>query len=302
MDKLYEAQAKLMLQCLPAVSKQTGFALKGGTAINLFLLDMPRLSIDIDLAYLPIEPRRQSLEHIESSLQGISDDIVHSLPDVKITTAKQEGFIVKLIVTTPNAQIKIEPNTILRGNIFPTETRDLCQKAEQMFEMSVSVQSLSLAELYGGKICAALDRQHPRDLYDIYHLFKNSGITDEIRQAFVIYLASNNRPMHELLKPGRQDIKDIYEKQFQGMTVEAVDLDTLLDIRETLIDTINKILKDNERQFLLSVKAGDPDWTLMPTEGIEHLPALQWKLQNIRKMDDKKREEMLEKLRVVLDV
>ena len=300
MDELYIAQAELLLQCLPAINKQSCFALKGGTAINLFVLDMPRLSVDIDLAYLPVEPRQQSLKQIESSLQQISEDISRTLPEVKITTAKQDSFLAKLTVTTPKAQIKIEPNTILRGSVYTPEIRDLCEKAEKTFEISTSVQTLSLADLYGGKICAALDRQHPRDLFDIYFLFNNGGITNDIRCAFIIYLASHTRPMHELLNPARLDIKDIFDKHFQGMAVETVGLDVLLDTRETLINTINKILKDDERKFLVSIKEGNPDWSLIPLEGKEQLPALQWKLQNIRKMDNEKHKEMLNKLKVTL--
>lgn len=301
MDELYMAQAELLLQCLPAINKQTAFALKGGTAINLFVLDMPRLSVDIDLTWLPVEPRPQSLEQIESSLQQISEDISRILPEVKITTGKQDNFLAKLTVTTPKAQIKIEPNTILRGSVFPSEVRSLCEKAEMKFEMSVSAQTLSLADLYGGKICAALDRQHPRDLFDIYYLLDNGGITDEIRHAFIIYLASHTRPMHELLDPVRRDISDVFNKQFQGMAVETVGLDILLDAREALINTINEILKDDERKFLVSIKEGNPDWSLMPLEGMERLPALQWKLQNIRKMDNEKHKEMLNRLRGTLE-
>lgn len=300
MDQMYLAQAGLLLQCLPAINKQTDFALKGGTAINLFVLDMPRLSVDIDLTWLPVGPREQTLEQIESSLQQISEDINRALSEVKITTGKQDKFIVKLTVTTPKAQIKIEPNTILRGGVYPAEVRDLCPSAEKTFEMSASVQTLSNADLYGGKICAALDRQHPRDLFDIYHLFNNGGITDDIRRAFIIYLASHTRPVHELLDPARQNIKGIFDKQFQGMAVEVIDLDTLLDTRETLINTINEILEEDERKFLVSIKEGRPDWTLIPLEGIEQLPALQWKLQNIRKMDSKKHNKMLNKLKETL--
>lgn len=300
MDEMYLAQADLLLQCIPAINKQSGFAMKGGTAINLFVLDMPRLSVDIDLTWLPVGTRQESLEQIGLSLQQISEDIRRTLTGVKVTTGNQGKFIVKLTVTTPKAQIKIEPNTILRGSVFPAEVRDLCSKAEKTFEMSASVQTLSIADLYGGKICAALDRQHPRDLFDIYYLLNNGGIIDDIRRAFIIYLASHTRPIHELLDPARLDISEIFNKQFQGMAVETIDLDTLLDTRETLINTINKILKENERKFLVSIKEGKPDWTLMPLEGIETLPALQWKLQNIVKMDDKKHKAMLNKLRGTL--
>ena len=50
----YYAQVRLLVRELPVVAKETCFALKGGTALNLFVRDMPRLSVDIDLAYVPL--------------------------------------------------------------------------------------------------------------------------------------------------------------------------------------------------------------------------------------------------------
>ncbi len=70
--------------------------------------------------------------------------------------------------------------------------------------MEMEIPVLSFADLYGGKICAALDRQHPRDLFDIKLLSEARGLNEEVSQAFVIYLASHNRPMSELLSPNFQ--------------------------------------------------------------------------------------------------
>ncbi len=64
------------------------------------------------------------------------------------------------------------------------------------------------------EICAALDRQHPRDLFDVKLLLDNEGITDKIRTAFIVYLISHNRPMNELLNPTFQDISHQYTSEF----------------------------------------------------------------------------------------
>ena len=114
----------------------------------------------------------------------------------------------------------MEPNLVLRGSVYSPIQAKLCKKAENEFELSVSTKVLSTADIYGGKICAALDRQHPRDFFDLKLLLENEGLTDEIRRAFVVYLASHDRPMHELLKPKWKDIKAVFEKEFKGMTLE----------------------------------------------------------------------------------
>lgn len=70
-DSLFYRQVALLVRVLPWVATEKCLALKGGTAINLFVRDMPRLSVDIDLAYLPIEPREASLQHISAALFGL---------------------------------------------------------------------------------------------------------------------------------------------------------------------------------------------------------------------------------------
>jgi hypothetical protein len=163
------------------------------------------------------------------------------------------------------------------------------------------VVCLSSADVYAGKICAALSRQHPRDLFDIKRLFEKSGITDEIRKAFVVYLASHNRPIHELLDPERKNFKDVFGAQFQGMTFEPVTYEVLDAARDRLIREIRLALTGAERQFLLSLKQGAPKWDLMEIEGLDQLPGLQWKLANIIRMPPAKQKEQYHKLEKILN-
>lgn len=297
-------EAKLMLQTLPYVLEEEVFALKGGSAINFFFRDMPRLSVDIDLTYLPIEPRQESLEAIESALKRIEESIGSKLPGVSIQEGKikNPNMINKLFISNSEAQIKIEPNLVIRGTVFPVEEYALSAKAQEMFELFVEARTVSLADAFGGKICAALDRQHPRYLYDVKYLLDNEGITENIRKAFLVYLISHDRPMHESLNPIMKDIKDVYESEFQGMTNEEVSCDELVRVRSTLVDLIRKVLTQDEKNFLLSFKSGDPDWKLLGLDGVDKLPAVQWKLINIRKMDGAKRSEFLEKMKASLAI
>ena len=128
------------------------------------------------------------------------------------------------------------------------------------------------------------------------------GITKDIRKAFVVYLASHDRPMHELLDPKPKNVRSIYENEFAGMTVDPVAYEDLIRARETLVETLRKDLTNAERQFLVSLKAGQPKWDLLNIEGIEKLPAVQWKLTNVQRMNAKKQRELLEKLKRVLQL
>jgi predicted nucleotidyltransferase component of viral defense system len=302
-DSPYFKQAELMLKTIPHVASETCFALKGGTAINLFVRDMPRLSVDIDLAYLPVdEPRETALKNSSDALGRIAAAIKKAIPDTRIqeTRGREPERIIRLIVVAGPTRIKIEPNEVIRGSVFPAEERELSRRAQDLFELSVSARALSLADLYGGKLCAALDRQHPRDLFDIKILLENEGVTHEIRKAFVVYLASHDRPIHELLDPKRKDIRRIYEQEFSGMPIKEIAYKDLLAAREAIVEILKNELTDKEKTFLISIKSGEPDWDVMEIKGIDKLPALQWKLANVRKISSKKRVELLGNLKRTL--
>jgi predicted nucleotidyltransferase component of viral defense system len=303
-DPLYFKQARLLLRILPIVGKHTDFAIKGGTAINFFIRELPRLSVDIDLTYLPVGDRTASLKAISDMLVAVSKEAQHVLPRVHVAVTRfiDQSYIRMLVVRLGNAQVKIEVNPVLRGCVFGTETKPLCRKAEDIFELSLRAQILSLPDLYGGKICAALDRQHPRDLYDIKLLFENEGLTKEIRKAFIVYLISHDKPMAELLDPKPQDFKRLYQNEFAGMAVEEISYDDLLEVRDRLVTNIKASLSDEERRFIISVKEGNPSWELLVLQGIDTLPAVTWKLLNIRQMDRKKHKQALEKLRKCLNL
>jgi len=299
-NPVYIRQAELLLRCLPEIEKQLCFALKGGTAINLFVRSLPRLSVDIDLTYLPLCGREEALADITHSLELLAKAIKERITGCRTHIGRSRGTATKLVVSLRDVMIKVEPNQVLRGSVYPPERRELCAEAQTLFEQYVSANTLSLADLYGGKICAALDRQHPRDLYDVRLLLDNEGLTTEIRRAFVVYLASHDRPMHELLNPQFKDISKTYAAEFAGMAREELSLDTLCATREMLVAMIHKALTNEEKHFLLSMKRGMPEWDIMGIPHLKNLPALQWKLTNIRRMEKKKRDLALHKLQKAL--
>jgi predicted nucleotidyltransferase component of viral defense system len=303
-DTIYYKQAELVLRILPFVNSEKNFAIKGGTAINFFVRDLPRISVDIDLSYVPINSRDTALEDISRSIENISTKIKRTFPDCILSFKKirQPEAIRTLIINVSGVTIKIEPNLVIRGTIYEPEIRQLSQKAQSLFEMSVNTKTLSLAELYGGKICAALDRQHPRDLFDVHLLFENEGIDEQTRKAFLVYLISHPRPIVEVLNPTLLDIGKIFENQFEGMTSIDIDLMDLVETRKTLVTFLKASLTEEEKQFLLSVKMGKPEWDQLNLKNVENFPAVKWKLLNIRKMEKLKHKKAIEKLRNYLEI
>lgn len=296
----YRAQVDLLLQVLPHVAKEECFALKGGTAINLFVRDMPRLSVDIDLTYQPFEDRATALAGIAEALRRIKARVETAVPGCKAALVPQSnGQEAKLTCQTQNAQIKVEVNTIIRGNLLPPRMMDVADAVETEFERFMSVNVASHAELFGGKICAALDRQHPRDLFDVHHMLENEGLTDEIRMGFMALLLSHSRPIHEMIRPNFQDQKQAFETQFAGMAFTPFSYADYEAARERLVQEINQGWTDNDRAFLLGFKRGEPDWSLLPLENLSRMPAVQWKLMNIQKLikqNPDKHEEQLKAL------
>ncbi len=294
-DSIYFKQADLLLQVLPIVAGEKHFALKGGTAINFYFRMLPRISVDIDLCYLPINDRETALQAISESLKKIADRIKRQIPGIQIT---EKGKCLRhaLVLNNQSVTVKIEPNPVLRGCIYKPEHRELSDRAYKTFERYVPMQILSFEDLYAGKLCAALDRQHPRDFFDIKLLFENEGMTEKLRQAFIVYLISHSRPIVELLNPNLIDIQGTFENEFSGMTIDSVTLNDLLDTRTMLIKTISIDLTESERKFLLSFKNKSPDWDLLGLPHIEKLPAVQWKMFNLKKMDSQKHSAAVEKL------
>ena len=300
-NKRYLKQAEQLLKVLPHIAKEDVFALKGGTAINFFWRDFPRLSVDIYLTYLPIQERELSLVNISDRLASIQVRLERIFTNIKVTQKLNASKINGLILNLDGATVKVEPNTTIRGAVFPVVNKKLCTKAEEKFELSTTVNSLSLEDLYGGKICAALDRQHPRDLFDVKLLMENEGITIGVVKAFVFYLISHDRPMVEVLDPGVQDISQLFENEFAGMTSEDVKLEDLISVRSELISKIKTSLTDEQKNFILSFKNKKPEWKLSGIEGIENYPSVKWKLMSLEKMEEKKHDAAYEKLKKYLE-
>ncbi len=288
MNEHYTNIVRLLLDTLPFIFSEGGFALKGGTAINFFLQNMPRMSVDIDLVYTGIEERDSALESIESKLNVIADTLRSKLSlDVRLSGSGSDHES-KLFITKEKAIVKVEVNHVFRNSVYPIVNSTLSKFAQEKFSRSITIPMLDPDELYASKIVAALDRQHPRDLFDIMLLFEKDGINTRMRRAFTVYLAGHYRPIHELLPPNPQDIKRSFQNELSGMTTDDnVTVEQLETARAQLFNLFPSSLDDAERAFLLSIKRLKPEWDILGIPGIEKLPALKWKLLNIENLSRK---------------
>ena len=293
----YRRQVELLVRILPFVAREECFALKGGTAINLFVRDMPRLSVDIDLTYVPIESREDSLRAIDAAMKRIVEDAGSGFPaeDIVAGTPNKEGAVTKLFARGYGVQIKIEVTPVLRGFVFEPEVHMVAPTVEDTFGFA-EMKLVSFADLYGGKIVAALDRQHPRDLFDVRDLLANEGISDDLRRAFIVYLLSHDRPMHEVIDPTRKDIAQEYERGFAGMTENPVPLEELIAARDAIITTTIGNMPDDHRRLLLSFERGEPEWGLLDLEHVPDLPAIRWRQLNLDQLDAEARAKLVESL------
>jgi predicted nucleotidyltransferase component of viral defense system len=281
LNQIYLDTARLLTQVAPPVFADGVFALKGGTAINLFLRDMPRLSVDLDLVFVDHRlGRNEALAQINASVRTTVDRLKKMGFQTHATTIADAGET-KLFVRRDKIEVKVEVNFVMRGTVHPVRTASLAPRARDALLAEIDLPVLALEDLYGGTLVAAMDRQHPRDLFDVMQLFAHEGITPAIRRSFVAYLASHNRPIHEVLFPTLKDITEEFERTFVGMTTEPVALEALLSARARMVAELHAGLDANERRFLLSLARNEPEWGLLDIAHLGELPGVRWKMMNL---------------------
>ncbi|MGB5930091.1 MAG: nucleotidyl transferase AbiEii/AbiGii toxin family protein [Cyclobacteriaceae bacterium] len=289
-NETYKRQVALLLDVLPEVAKETCFALHGGTAINLFIRDMPRLSVDIDLTYLPIEDRETSLNNISDALEKIKVTTLTILPQASITLRSDTS---KLLIAHQGVQVKLEVNQTNRGALHTPEELTLCDKAQEEFDAFCAIQVIEEGQLYGGKICAALDRQHPRDLFDVKYFLENSKFSEQHKEGLLLALLSSNRPIEELLYPHFLDQRVAFSNQFSGMTNESFNYKDFEAARNNLLETIHQSLTAEDKRFLISVQSLEPDSGVYD---FVRFPSVQWKLQNLQRLKESNSEKYQKQL------
>lgn len=274
----YHKQVALLISVIPEIALDPRFALHGGTAINLFHRDMPRLSVDVDLTYIPIEDRETSFTNISVALTNIKSTIEKRLQGSRV---EHKVELHKLLVSHNDAIIKIEVSQIVRGTLGVVTEKMLCKKAQEKFDTFCSINIVPNGQLYGGKICAAMDRQHPRDIFDVKHLMQREGFTKEIKEGFLFRLLSSDRSIQDVLFPNLQDQRLAMSNQFAGMSDEDFSYQEYEFVRATMIKTVQASITADDKLFILGFKDVIPDWSIY---NFEAYPSIKWKLQNLEKI------------------
>ncbi|MGL6028248.1 MAG: nucleotidyl transferase AbiEii/AbiGii toxin family protein, partial [Legionella sp.] len=232
-----------------------------------------------------------ALANVRNALAAIAANI-NKTPDLNAVLQDNKPDEMRIIVEDHSSlnrgtQIKIEVSPVARGTLLPPVELDVVASVENEFGFA-SMKVVSLPDLYGGKLCAALDRQHPRDLFDVKVLLENQKIDRELFNGFLTYLLSHKRPISEIMNPRWKDITQVFEREFKGMTAEPVSLEELTAIPGKMIQGLKDNFTQQDYDFLVSFKKGEPEWSLACSDQIQYLPAVQWKLLNIRKMPKQK--------------
>ena len=292
MDKRYADRVALLVAILPPLDAEPRFALKGGTAINLFEHDLPRLSVDIDLTWLPMQDFDTDAAQIAEALAGLKARLSEPPLRLNVRESAAEGArtINRLIASRGKAMVQIETTPVMRGTVHPVRRMDLRPSVERQFG-SAQVQVLDFADLYGGKLAAALSRQHPRDLFDVGVLLDKDGLDEALWRTFLVYLTASPKPAAEMLAPSEpKGFAEVFERQFRGMTKEPVTVEWLLDARRRLLARIRDLLDEPSRAFLVSVERETSDFDLIGLPQAANMPGVRRKLHNLEQRTAAKRE------------
>ena len=299
-SNVYAQKVELLLRLIPIVMEEDVFAIHGGTAINLFLKDLPRYSVDIDLTYIPLADRQTSLDDINLHLKSIADKAKKAFKGMHIVPNFNTS---KLLCEYLGKQVKIEVNQTKMGVVGgECLSIPLSEKAQNEFSLFCEAKIVPLTQLYGGKIAAALSRQHPRDLFDVKYM---DIPLDESREGLIFCLLGSDRPIYESFAPSLIDQREAMENQFTGMTDIPFTYEEFEETRAKLINDVRSLMTDADKKFLISFESGQPEWDGYEFEYFKDYPSVQWKLLNLKKLAKQNPQKLrleAEKLRNVLEI
>ncbi|HET7837437.1 MAG TPA: nucleotidyl transferase AbiEii/AbiGii toxin family protein [Variovorax sp.] len=281
-DRRYTDRVRLLVEILPVLASEPDFALKGGTAINLFEHDLPRLSVDIDLAWLPVHDYAEDAKLIAEALGRLADTLRARPLRLQVHASAGEGGVVtRLVASRSRARVQIETTPVMRGTVHPVRSMVVRPRVEEAFGFA-EVRVLDFADLYAGKLAAALSRQHPRDLFDVCLLLQDERADEALWRTFLVYLTCSPKPAWEMLAPrAPADFEATFEAHFKGMTTEPIEVGALLESRERLLSRVAAWLDEPSCAFLRSVESEQPDFGLIGLAHAAELPGVRRKLHNL---------------------
>ncbi|RKJ99447.1 nucleotidyl transferase AbiEii/AbiGii toxin family protein [Alicycliphilus denitrificans] len=290
-DRRYTDRVRLLVEILPVLAQEPRFALKGGTAINLFEHGLPRLSVDIDLAWLPVHDYAEDARLIAGALARLADALRARPLQLQVQTSAGEGAgtVTRLVASRGRARVQIETTPVMRGTVHPVRNMVVRPRVEEAFGFA-EVQVLDFADLYAGKLAAALSRQHPRDLFDVGLLLEDGRADELLWRTFLVYLTCSPKPAWEMLAPRvPADFAATFDAHFKGMTAEPISAQALLESRERLLARVAEWLDEPSHAFLRSVEDEQPDYGLIGLPHAAELPGVRRKLHNLAQRSAAKR-------------
>ncbi len=274
----------LLMDVLPKVATESAFAVRGGTAINMFYQKMPRLSVNIDLTWLPVADRSSSLRNIDRALKRIVALIRENNSGIHAQYLKRKRTTFpRIIVNKGKTFVTIATSTVVRGTVLPSSSMMTFDSVTKYFR-SMQMNVVSFEDAYSGKICAALERKYPHDLFDVMMLYNNGGLTDDLFRVLMVYAACSSQPMHKVLSPSNHIQKGLYDPHFGGLAEKRTSLESLIETGKRLHSDIASRLSGKIATFLLTLHDAEPDFGLIGFPKAAELPAIRWKIFNLKKI------------------
>lgn len=243
------------------------------------------------------------VQQIEAALGRLAESLRGAPLRLQVQTSAAEGTraVTRLIASRGRARVQIETTPVMRGTVHPVRQMHVSSRVEEVFGFA-SAQVLDFADLYAGKMAAALSRQHPRDLFDLGAMLADERADERLWRTFLVYLTCSPRPAWEILEPGEpQGFEETFSAHFDGMTAGPTSIGELLENRARLLSRIAGWLDAPSRAFLESAERESPDFRLIGLPHAAELPGVRRKLQNLASRSKRKREEDLRQLLETLE-
>jgi len=138
MNKIYKQQVGLLLKIIPTLAEIDNFAIHSGTAINFYMLDLPRYSVDIDVTYIPITPREESFEGIHKGLSDLKEKIKSVVPDITITEKPN-----KIYCSQKGVMVKIEVSGTKKGTVQKNPFENVFTRIDKTVKRAVSEATIT---------------------------------------------------------------------------------------------------------------------------------------------------------------
>ena len=274
------SQMQLLVDLMPYVSED--FAPKGGTAINMFCRDLPRYSVDMDLVYLPRTDRLTAVRSMRGLLEQMRRAAQNGLRGV--TTSQVRGGkdatagLLWVEVRRGEVSVKIETPVSARQTLHAPSILNAVPAAESEFGPA-RMKVVSFDEMYAGKVGASLGRRQLRDMFDIFHLLENEGLTEDLFRSFLAYAVADGRPPHMILSRAWHARKLPEQKRWQELMRTTLPMDRLLAANAELRQQCENRITPQVRQFLIDVHDGAADPGVIGIPEASTWPAFLWRMR-----------------------